>query len=68
MTTDPKIRRRPDGSIDTGWYMARGRARRSETAHGMIAPRPAPAPAATRRPLFSLAALLALVPFLGNQG
>ena len=33
--TDTPIRRRPDGSIDTAYYMARGRRQRSETFHGM---------------------------------
>ena len=31
--TDTPIRRRPDGSIDTAYYMARGRRQRSETFH-----------------------------------
>ena len=33
--TDTPIRRRPDGSIDTAFYMARGRRQRSETFHEM---------------------------------
>ena len=32
---DP-IRTRPDGSIDTAYYMALGRTRRSEAAHDMV--------------------------------
>ncbi len=34
--TDTRIRTRPDGSIDTGFYMARGRHMRSEAAHRMM--------------------------------
>ena len=30
------IRLRPDGSIDTAYYMSRGRKRRSETAHTLF--------------------------------
>ena len=33
MTQETQIRLRPDGSIDTGYYMNRGRAARSEQAH-----------------------------------
>jgi len=32
MTTETEIRRRPDGSIDTAFYMAKGRAARSAQA------------------------------------
>lgn len=45
MTQKNDIRLRPDGSIDTGHYMAIGRRMRSERAHEMargIAPAPRP--------------------------
>ncbi|MDF0602731.1 hypothetical protein P1J78_18480 [Psychromarinibacter sp. C21-152] len=58
------IRRRPDGSIDTAHYMAKGRRRRSEAAHRLTAA----APRRARRPLFGLAALIAALPFLPGQG
>lgn len=49
MTDQTEIRRRPDGSIDTAFYMARGRKMRSQAAHDLLRPaRKAPAPAATR--------------------
>ena len=35
MTDSQDIRFRRDGSIDTGYYMDRGRVRRSEAAHEM---------------------------------
>ncbi|GGF55806.1 hypothetical protein GCM10011319_16400 [Mameliella alba] len=38
---DTKIRTRPDGSIDTAYYMARGRHMRSQAAHAMFSPEPA---------------------------
>ena len=48
-TDTPRLR--PDGSIDTAFYMARGRRIRSETAHRMLGhdvqarrKRPAPKP------------------------
>lgn len=31
-----KIRTRPDGSINTAFYMQRGRLRRSEAAHQLV--------------------------------
>ncbi len=34
--TDTDIRLRPDGSIDTAYYMARGRHMRSEAAHELM--------------------------------
>ncbi|WP_323769188.1 hypothetical protein [Antarctobacter sp.] len=41
MTRHPDtIRTRPDGSIDTAYYMARGRVMRSEAAHAMVRPDP----------------------------
>jgi hypothetical protein len=33
MSNEPKIVRNPDGSINTAFYMARGRNLRSEQAH-----------------------------------
>ena len=36
MTDTNQIRRRTDGSIDTGFYMARGRRHRSAAAHGLL--------------------------------
>lgn len=39
MTRDTQtLRTRPDGSIDTAYYMARGRRMRSEAAHAMFRP------------------------------
>jgi hypothetical protein len=35
--TETRIKTRPDGSIDTNFYMARGRHMRSEAAHDMAA-------------------------------
>jgi hypothetical protein len=32
---DPNIKRRPDGSIDTGFYMARGRVARAHQARDL---------------------------------
>ena len=32
----PNIKRRPDGSIDTAYYMAIGRQRRAEQAHTLV--------------------------------
>ncbi len=43
------IRTRRDGSIDTGFYMARGRRLRSEQAHGMLGRSPADTPQPERR-------------------
>ncbi|WP_157772629.1 hypothetical protein [Pseudoponticoccus marisrubri] len=34
--TPPRIHTRPDGSIDTAFYMARGRRMRSEAAHRLM--------------------------------
>jgi hypothetical protein len=36
MRNDTPIRRRPDGSIDTGVYLARARAIRSAAAHTAV--------------------------------
>jgi hypothetical protein len=36
MTRDPNIRTRKDGSIDTGYYMAKGRDLRSSKAHELL--------------------------------
>jgi hypothetical protein len=38
------LRTRPDGSIDTGFYMARGRHMRSEAAHALLRPEPKQSP------------------------
>ena len=41
MTDNPETPRlRKDGSIDTGYYMARGRVLRSEQAHRMMGRQP----------------------------
>ncbi len=64
MTRHSDIRRRPDGSIDTAHYMAQGRRRRSEAARHLAGE----VPRSARRPLFGLAALIALLPFPGGQG
>ncbi|MEM9248063.1 MAG: hypothetical protein AAGB05_05110 [Pseudomonadota bacterium] len=52
---DVAILRRPDGSIDTGHYMARGRRLRAEQARRLTSPTsPADArPRLSRRKLFS---------------
>ncbi|QIE44749.1 hypothetical protein G5B38_03965 [Pseudohalocynthiibacter aestuariivivens] len=36
LSETPQIKTRADGSIDTGYYMARGRHMRSEAAHRMM--------------------------------
>jgi len=36
MNTDTRIKYRADGSIDTAYYIARGRLMRSEAVHRMI--------------------------------
>lgn len=36
MTRDPNIRTRKDGSIDTGYYMAKARDLRSSKAHELL--------------------------------
>jgi hypothetical protein len=36
LLADQGIRRRPDGSIDTGYYMSRGRAARAEQARSLF--------------------------------
>jgi len=36
LSSDPAIRRRPDGSIDTASYIARGRALRAEQATDLL--------------------------------
>lgn len=63
MTDHPQIRRRPDGSIDTAHYLVQGRAYRAEAARAGAQALGRTA----RRPLLGLAALVALVPFLGGQ-
>lgn len=37
MNQDPQIRRTPDGSIDTKYYMEKGRDCRSHAARGLVA-------------------------------
>ncbi|MDG4648490.1 hypothetical protein P6F26_08530 [Roseibacterium sp. SDUM158017] len=64
MTDTRTIRRRPDGSIDTAFYMNAGRRHRSEAAHG-IAGRAA---RRTRSASAPIAALLAFIPFLDGRG
>jgi len=61
MTNEADFHRRADGSLDTSHYMAKGRMCRSKAAHDVANA----ATSASRRSVFSLAALLALVPFLG---
>lgn len=63
MTDQAAPRRRPDGSLDTPHYIAKGLARRSAAAcvlAGKVTAR-------SRRSVFSLSALLALVPFPGGH-
>lgn len=64
MTTETAPRRRPDGSLDTAHYMAKAHIRRSETAYGAAGA----VSERSRGPLMALAALIALVPFMGRQG
>ena len=63
MTDTQTIRYRQDGSIDTAYYVALGRARRSEAAHRM-------AKSSARAP-WSFSALVALaaawLPVLGDK-
>lgn len=54
--TFPEIRRRPDGSIDTGHYLAEGRTERSAAARDVMARLTAPA---ADRPVPSRAGLFA---------
>ena len=64
MTDTAEIRRRPDGSIDTAHYLARGRSCRAEAARdiaGGVA-------TSARGPILGLAALATLLPFLTRQG
>lgn len=56
MTDQAPIQTRPDGSIDTAFYMARGRRLRSEQAHRVTAAATAPRQRGT--------VLVALVAFL----
>ncbi|SEN54258.1 hypothetical protein [Palleronia pelagia] len=57
------IRCRRDGSIDTAHDIRKGRAQRSQAAHdlGKVAARSA------RKPIICLAAIVALLPFIGTQ-
>jgi hypothetical protein len=56
--SDQQIRTRADGSIDTAYYMQRGRRLRSEAAHGMVAGvrtgMPSPLATATPSPVRTL--------------
>lgn len=57
------LRRRPDGSLDTDFYMRRGRRQRSAAAFRMTA-----GPIRrSRSPAFRLARLIALIPFIPGQ-
>jgi hypothetical protein len=63
MTNTQNIRRRPDGSIDTGYYCDQGRARRSQQAHEMAS--------SIVRPSFpvvtALIVFIASLPFIGGH-
>lgn len=62
MTRSTPIRRRPDGSIDTAYYISEGHVCRSQAAHRL-----ARTTAHPYRRFLSLAALFALLPFAGGQ-
>lgn len=47
--SDPEIRRRPDGSIDTAVYIDRGRALRAEQASAVLRGLSRPLPASSER-------------------
>ncbi len=64
MTEPQDIRRRPDGSIDTGFYMARGRRLRSEAAHDMAGS----ALGQSRGVFAALVMLAGSLPFFRGQG
>lgn len=64
MTDFETIRRRPDGSIDTDHYLREGRVARGKAAHQAAGA----AMQSARKPMFALAALVALLPFFGPQG
>ncbi|PWJ21252.1 hypothetical protein [Jannaschia seohaensis] len=61
MTDTANIRYRPDGSIDTQFYLAKGRHHRSEAAHTM-------ARQATRKSskIIAVLAVLGLASFFGG--
>lgn len=63
MTNESNLHRRPDGSLDTSHYMAKGRICRSKAAYEIANA----ATLAPRRSVFSLAALVSLLPFLGGS-
>lgn len=52
--TETPIRLRRDGSIDTAFYMNRGRVLRSQAAHDLVTPRQEPRRAAPRGWLWGL--------------
>mgnify|MGYP007059425149 FL=1 len=58
MTDTANIRRRPDGSIDTAHYMARGRIQRARQARQMAGR----GTARTRGPILALLAALLVIP------
>jgi hypothetical protein len=64
MTEPQEIRHRPDGSIDTGFYMARGRRLRSEAAHDMAGS----AVGQSRGVFAALVMLVAALPFFRGEG
>ena len=64
MTDTQNIYRRPDGSIDTGYYLERGRCRRSHAAHEMASR----AGKKTRGVLVGLKAFLTFLFYFGGQG
>jgi len=64
MTEHQNIRHRPDGSIDTDHYIRKGRVARSAVAHAAAGA----ALRSARKPVLGLAALIALLPFIGPQG
>lgn len=63
MTETQELRRRTDGSIDTGYYLALGRGHRSEAAHMMTGK----ALKQSGGVLTVLVALAALLPFFRGQ-
>ncbi len=71
MTDQIKIRRRPDGSIDTAYHMQQGRIARSRAATGAASGGAAGAASGLahkgRGPFALLAALLVLLPVFGGR-
>jgi len=62
MTDTSHIRLRKDGSIDTAYYMARGRVSRSQAAHDAARN----VTKGSRRAVSRLAILVAMLPLLGR--